>query len=234
MQGLELLQFGMRPTAEFGSALRLWSQYVARSEPSFLETDDDGDTRAGGDVDGIWIEFLRQPERIDVAMMHGDPKIEQGQLTFIDASLDPQDRAASLAEAMIADLAPSSLEVIALLAETTRTRRESLAAMRQRISGIDLNDGVAEVELKLSGRRLSAVVTDLVILQEVAWRNGRRVVASSGGNDNLQTQINVFAVQMRLHTLRQKDPLDEGLRNSLFCELMDRVSAIWQEGKHAF
>ena len=234
MQGLELLQFAMRPTTEFGTALGLWSRYLPGKEPSYLETDEDGDTRIGGDVDGIWIEFLRQPNRVDVAMLHGNPKTEEDQLTFLDPNLDPEKRAIDLAEMMIESLAPSFMEVMALFTEVTSTRKDSLAAMRKRISGIDLSSGVAEVELKLSGRRLSTVVPDLAILQEVTWRNGRRIAALPGNDDQTKAQLNAFGAQMMFRTLRQTEPLDEKTRSALFRELMDRIPAIWQEGKDAF
>jgi hypothetical protein len=102
------------------------SDYLVGAEPSFYETDEDGDTRAGGYGGGIWFELLRQRSRIDVALMHGDPRAEEGKLTFLEEKLDPDGRAREIAVAIIEGLVPSSFEVRAMLTEFTPTRRDSL------------------------------------------------------------------------------------------------------------
>lgn len=229
MPATETIRVTIKTDDDLGSALKIWTQTVQDFEPTAVETDDDGDTYARGQVQGIWLEIAREAGFVTLTYS----AIERDRDLYPIVVFEDEDPAVDHARLMVSRItehvAVGQLEYEVYQTDICSGISGTMNRIRELLPQVRFPEGTQDAHYKISVLQSFGEGADIDIVLHANWRNGRRAYTT----DNEQGErIYVDAAGLTAScNARSQNSENLSLPASHILEkLISRVDAVRQGG----
>lgn len=167
------------------SALRLWTGHVSESDPSFLETDDDGDTFARGAAGGHWLEISRIDDDVILSVLASEENRELQRFQTFDDGPEACAFALKVAAGIARETLAQQIQISIQFSEKKETATQALESFSRLLPEIPVPANSTEIEYRTVVLGCFEFNKNFDFSHQAEWRTGRRVSREAGEESSL-------------------------------------------------
>lgn len=232
MSKVEVIRMAIVSKAELGSALKVWTKYIPDTEPSSVETDEDGDTFATGKIGSFWLEMLKQPTSLTFTYTHDEKLRQYTPISFLQNTADVYQHIKNICKLILSEAEFTGLYLEVSEIELLSSSGLTMARLRERIPLVFFPEDTKDGNYQVSVTRTSRSVNNAKLVMHGAWRNGRRTFTDED-DDGPQKHVDAVGAVISARINISDDMRGDINTDSIIDELIDRVTSAQEDGLSA-